>query len=410
MGVKPPHLLLLSVLVACSTCGDTAPIAEFPKFASVVSVPMHAVSRSSTAWPSPSTTESASAATSPTGTTAATPNGDGLLSGAGSSASAGSAAASSPLCTLSTPGEWSQPHYQHWAPTTPCTWSIDSLDSFKRAFRGMTLTFVGDSVTRYAMRAIGKKLMGVPDLGLAYYDLWDLPLGPERGDITLRYRHDGQASGIIDFIAPTKKELNTFDTAVSPEATSLWVINAGLWQTAWPTGVMNFRWEEMAADGSITLASVLQRYREQLTQARDGILAAMPHVAASCAGRARIVFRLTTPVFDPVPARPGWLAWANTAFGDVNQAVEALNELAREVWAEAGLPVIHVRQFADAPAHVRPKLTVDNVHMPDDLSVDFMLYIFSTLYDAGLATEKPPGVGGGPGRGVLGWPACVPDL
>ena len=301
------------------------------------------------------------------------------------------------------PGSWrlttgsNAPYDMRWHPHEPCVWTINNTQAFLNAFSGMTLTFVGDSVTRYAMRAFGKHVSGGQEME---YDEWDYAL-PSHG-ILLRYRHSGSASGITDWLDPSKK-FKTFDLPPGGVSKAVWVINAGLWNTAWPTGVMNFNWSTMT--DRITLPDVLEAYEKQLTSARNAILS-QPGLndPSDCDARSRLIFRLTTPVLNKVPQRQGWLTWANTAFGDLDAAVSQLNGIARGIWGDASLPVIELAAFTrDAPADVKPKLTVDNVHVPDGISMEMMWWLLSTLHDAGLSTAA----GDGEQRPLpQGWPLC----
>lgn len=317
-----------------------------------------------------------------------------------------------PRCTLSTPGAWrlttgqQSPYDQRWHPTVPCVYSINSTAAFLRAYRGMTVTFLGDSVTRNALRAIGKLVLLKEENDFEQFALTLNAEGAPAADaVTLRFRHTGTAAGISSWLE--KPQSGTFALengqadVVTPGALNrhVWVMNAGLWNSAWPNSIMNQNWSAMP---EVTLPLVLSRYEEQLVKARDGIMAAVPGLRDSCTGRSRLVFRLSTPVLNKVPARDGWLAWAHDHFGDVDSVVQQLNDVARRVWGSAGLPVIELSHFTSAPADVRPRLTLDNVHVPDSISVDMMWWILSALYDAGLSADGPVAASGA----VEGFPPC----
>lgn len=340
------------------------------------------------------------------------------------------AATSAVLCTLSTPGQWAlttgshAPYDMRWRPTSPCNYSVASPRRLVAAFAGMTLTFVGDSVTRNAVRALGKAVAGMDEQGFDEFE-WHAngssssssrrdsdPAGDDAGrGVLVRFRHSGSAQGVGEWAtdAPKRARFHTFDAPAGGVRNAVWVINAGLWNSAWPNGVMNQNW---SVHGDVTLPLILRRYEEQLVAARDALLAALPALRDTCEGRARAVFRLTTPVLNKVPARDGWLAWATAHFVDVDAVVDSLNAVARRVWSAAGLPVIELGQLSSAPPDVRPRLTLDHVHVPEGISMDVMWWLLSALHDAGLSTQAAAAghpVGGRSGQSdatvpAEGWP------
>ena len=307
-------------------------------------------------------------------------------------------------CNLSIHGEWaypdgSRPHRfdfnataakhnsLNWRPLVPCAWSVGNRDAFLFAFAGMTITLIGDSVTKHVFNSIAAEF-GFDGEHTASISKCRVLLLPN--NITMRYCWVSGADDLNKLCCR-----NIYPLSLPSGRRGIWLVNVGLWNLAYPV-VSNTTYDW--SHDNVTLESALARYTRDLSDAISCIKDS--DIGRDAEASKGLYFRLTTPFFSKISWRDGWVTWALRAYKDLDDANDALNAVAARLWKGAGWPIIELTPFiyrdrvSWAPAccltsnEVYPILTIDSVHVPPSISREMFWWMLSTVHADGLSSRR----------------------